>query len=136
MTTITSNTIVIDIMRPVEEVYNYTINPVNTPLWLSFILEEKTSDDKVIIGTIYRQKIDIGGGASIDDAFVVTEVVPNKIITMKKNNGTYYCTYKYEKIDGGTRLTYFEDTGSGEDLKDPLDRDVFEKLKGLIERTA
>lgn len=132
----TSNTIIIDIMRPPSEVFEFTVNPNNTPLWISFILEEKTSDEEVTVGTIYRQKIDNGTNVHGESAFIVTEVIPNKTITMKSMNGTYYCTYTYEPIEGGTRLKYFEDTGSGQALTDPLEREAFEKLKILIEQQS
>lgn len=136
MPPITSNTIIIDIMRPPSDVFEFTVNPNNTPLWISFILEEQKSDEDVIVGTIYRQKIDNGTNVPGESAFIVTEVIPNKLITMSSMNGTYYCTYTYEPIEGGTRLKYFEDTGSGEVLTDPLGRNAFEKLKILIEQES
>ena len=77
MSQTTSNTIVVVIMRPVSEVFD-TVNPDNTPRWISFLLEEKKSDDVVKIGTVYRQKIVSGTDLPLEGAFIITEIIPNE----------------------------------------------------------
>ena len=54
------NTLIIEIKKPVDVVFDFTINPKNTPKWIPSVLEEKTSERTVKVGTVYYQKNDDG----------------------------------------------------------------------------
>ena len=120
------NKITIIINKPIEEVFEFTTNPKNTPLWISFIEEEITEEFPPKIGTIYRNR----RGDSWNESKVI-EYEPNKLF--KLENDTFSVRYNYKKItNNSTELVYLESVKQGI-LAKPFTKEVLQKLKEIIE---
>ena len=50
------NKIIVVINKPIEEVFEFTINPKSTPLWISSIQEEIAEEYPPKIGTQYKNR--------------------------------------------------------------------------------
>jgi hypothetical protein len=128
------NTISIEIHQPVEKVFEFTVNPANTPKWLECIVEEHRSDDIVKVGTIYTNTT-AGNGKQKETEYKVIGYEPNRLFQLQCTANDYTCTYLYETINGGmrTKLTYIEEVAPNNILADPLDAESFNTLKRLLE---
>ena len=123
------NEISIEINRPVAEVFEFTINPRNIHLWIEDIVESKTNESPVQLGTEYRD-IDKDGDWT---EYKVVQFKQNKMFELKQKSGLYHLLYKYEAIsDSKTKLTFLEWVDDG-DLENPFTLLVLKKLKKSIE---
>jgi hypothetical protein len=123
------NEISIEINRPVGEVFEFTTNPKNTHLWIDGILEVRTNEFPIQLGTEYR---DINKEGDWTE-YRVVQFKPNKIFEIKQKNGLYHVLYRYEPISSSkTKLTYSEWVDDG-DLEKPFSLLVLKKLKRAIE---
>ncbi len=123
------NKISIEINCPISEVFEFTLNPKNTPLWIDNIVSEQTNEWPVKLGTKYKNA---NGGKWSE--YTVIQFEPNKLFEMKQSNSLYHVHYTFKKIsDKKTKLTYFEWVEKGE-LEDPFCLAFLEKLKRVMER--
>lgn len=122
------NSIVVEINKPVEIVFQFTTDPENTPKWIPSVKKEWVTEQPVAVGSKYRQILSDGQEA----VYYVQELVENKRFTLGKEDSNYACTYLYETLPNGTRLTYTETTSQDEVLE-PLEQVAFLQLKALIE---
>jgi hypothetical protein len=123
------NEISIEINRPVGEVFEFTINPKNIHLWVEDIVEGKTNESPVQLGTEYR---DINKGGDWTE-YRVVQFKPNKTFELKQKNGLYHVLYKYEALsDKKTKLTFIEWVDDG-NLENPFTLMVLKKLKKAVE---
>ena len=98
-----SNTLSIEINRSVSEVFEFTINPDNTPKWIEGIVEEKISFFPVAVGTQYSNTKD----GNIWVKYICTKFEKDKKFELRQENSLYHVEYIYEKIsDTQTKLTY------------------------------
>ena len=124
------NRISVVINKPISEVFEFTINPENTPKWIEYIKDEQVNERPIKIGTIYRNT----NNGKDWDAYRVVEFDKNKLFTLKKRGSSYQVSYIYESLGASqTKLTYFEQDEKG--LKDPFSVRVLEKLKSVIEES-
>ena len=124
-----NNILEIIISAPVEEVFEFTINPSNTPKWIKNIVREETNERPVKIGTVYKNLNDKG----IWTEYEVIQLEENKLFELKQKNNSYFVRYDYKLISPGTtKLTYTEWVEEG-DINNPFGKDVLEKLKEIIE---
>ncbi len=130
------NILIIEVHKSAEEIFNFAINPKNTPIWLPAILEEKTSEWPPRVGTIYSQATDLGNGKKGSDAIIITEYIPYTRLAFKSKTSTYRCSYDFEEKDGVTRLVYTENSGNAAGLESPFSQESLEKLKALIETSV
>lgn len=72
------NKIAIVINRPVTEVFDFTINPQNTPKWIQHIEKEETNEYPPHKGTIYRNH----GASGIWDEYFVSYLVQNESLNL------------------------------------------------------
>ena len=122
------NKISIEINCPVKEIFEFTLNPKNTPLWIDSVVCEETNEWPVKLGTKYKN---VNGGGQWSE-YTVVKFGP-KVFEMKQSNSSYHVSYTFEQIsDKKTKLTYFEWVDKGE-LNDPFTLSVLEKLKKVIE---
>jgi uncharacterized protein YndB with AHSA1/START domain len=123
------NKIAIIIDKPIEEVFKFTTNPKNTPLWISSITMEVAEEYPPKVGTIYKNK----GDDSDWDFYKVIEFEVNKRFTLSDLEGNYHVRYSYRKInDNQTEMEYFEWVKIGE-IENPFTEDIIQKLKKVME---
>ena len=122
--------IVIVINKPIKEVFEFTINPQNTPLWISHIKEEITDNYPPKIGTVYKNR-----GDSLEwEVYTVLEFEKDSVFTLKAFNGNYHVRYTYKKLSNTkTEVEYFEWVENGE-LNNPFTQTTLQRLKDVIEK--
>jgi hypothetical protein len=125
------NQLSIEINCPIKEVFEFTINPKNTPLWIDTIMSEDASEWPIQLGTEYKNVSKDGDWT----LYKVTQFKPNAAFELKQKNGLYHVLYKYEPISSfKTKLTYIEWVDDGE-LNHPLPLSMLKKLKKVVELT-
>lgn len=123
------NELTVMINKPVEEVFNFTINPANTPRWIDFLVEEQTNEWPVRLGTIYKNKNKSGEWAE----YKVTKYEPNKLFIFSKVNDPYNVKYTFSsRGPNKTELIYYEWVEDGV-LDDLFSQKEMEKLKEVLE---
>jgi uncharacterized protein YndB with AHSA1/START domain len=98
----------ITINRPIEEVFAFTSNPENEPLWRPELLElEQTSDGPIGAGTTFREVMQFLG-RRIESTGEITEYEPNKRNAVKSTSGPFpfEITGTFEPVEGGTEVTF------------------------------
>src|SRR3989344_9581439 len=116
------HTIIIN--KPIEQVFEFTINPKNTHLWIDAISEEVSSEFPPKIGTEYKHPEN-----SVWIKFRVIEYEMNKLFTLTDSDKDYCVRYIYKKInENKTELEYVEWMNKGK-LETPLTKEMLEKLK-------
>ena len=122
------NKIKIIIERPIAEVFEFTVNPKNTSLWISHIKQELSDNYPPNVGTIYKNT----GDFEKWDFYIVEEFEKNKVFTLRDKDSNYHVRYTYKKLgDNKTEMTYFEWVEKGE-LKSPFTLKVLERLKEVV----
>ena len=117
------------INKPVGEVFAFTVNPKNTPLWVDSIIEEKTSWWPIAIGSVYENRSK-GGKWS---AYTVVGFKENRLLELVSGDKNYHVKYTYKAIGNqASELEYYEWVDEGE-LDRPFTLRVLEKLKSLLE---
>lgn len=127
------NTLTVEIEKPIDIVFDFTVNPNNTPRWVPSVLEEKATDTKVKVGTVYNQIVKGSSGETKKSALVVTGFIKNKMLDFHLVNGQYTCSYRYEEIPTGTRMIYSEENGIDGEIESPMTIENLQALKKLIE---
>ncbi len=124
------NKLSITINKSIDEVFEFTINPKNTPLWITHLKEELADTYPPHVGTLYKNTGDFNKWY----VYEVTEFKKDKTFTMKAADNNYYVRYTYKNIDNTkTEMEYFEWVEKGE-LDNPFTQSTLEKLKEVIER--
>ena len=119
----------IRIKKPVSEVFDFTINPQNTPRWIDFIVEETIDGKEIKLGTRYTNR-DKDGKVNL---YELTQFENDKVFELKSVPPYYTVKYTYTPIsDNETELEYFEWMDSGE-LSTPFPMSAMEKLKDILE---
>ena len=114
--------------KPIDDVFEFTTNPKNTPLWVPSIQEEISDAYPPKIGTVYKNR----GKGSDWVVYTVVEYKKNKVFALSDDN--YGVRYSYRKIhDTETEMVYVEWMKDGQ-LKKPFTRAILRKLKSVVER--
>lgn len=80
------NKLIIKINQPAREVFDFVTNPKNTPLWIRSIVEEKTSEWPVKLGTVYKNKNRKGQWSE----YAMTDFKENETFTMSLKDENYH----------------------------------------------
>lgn len=124
------NRIAVRIGCPVSKVFDFAVNPANTPKWIAGIVEEKTNEWPPRLGTIYRNKNRDG----VWTEYEVVELAKDREFVLRQKGSDYRVRYAFTpRGDGSTELTYFEWVERGE-LKDPFTKATLDRLKSLLEK--
>lgn len=119
----------IQIKKPVNEVFDFLLNPNNTSLWTESVVKEETSEWPVKVGTLYRNH----GQDGVWNQFILAELTPNKSFELKKIDKNYHVRYTFKELPNNeTEFEYFEWVEQGE-LEDPFTQEILEKLKTVME---
>jgi hypothetical protein len=118
------------INKPVSEVFEFTINPKNTPLWVNTIIKEETNEYPVKNGTIYKNT-----GDKINwSEYLISGFEKDKSFIFNQINGDYHVKYDFKEItDGKTEVEYYEWVDKGE-LTTPFTIEELTKLKIAVEK--
>jgi hypothetical protein len=123
------NILSVEINKPVAEIFNFCLNPENTPLWVDSITYEEIDTPTPVLGTHYKNQSK--GGAW--NEYEVVEFIPNTLFTFKQVNGLYSVRYDFDELsNGASKLTYTEWVTEGE-IENPFDMIPLQKLKTIIE---
>lgn len=123
------NTISIIIKKSVDEVFEFTTNPKNTPLWFSTIKEEIANEYPPKIGTRYKNCGDDNNWS----VYEVSEFEKNRLFVLSDLNKNYNVKYLYTAVGNNeTKMEYQEWTNNGE-LKNPASEMFLQKLKFAME---
>jgi hypothetical protein len=119
----------IKINKPAKAIFDFTLDPKNTPKWIDAIREEETNEWPTKLGTIYRNR-----GTSLQwSEFEVTEIKEPTSFTLRRKDGEYSVRYVFTPITPDeTELEYYEWTNQGE-LAEPFTLGPLKKLKEVIE---
>jgi len=124
------NVIKIVINKAAAVIYDFALNPNNTPTWISSIYEEHSSVFPPEIGTEYWNR---SSADSNWDYYQVKELEKNKNFLLVDRENNYHVRYTFVEIQPGqTELTYDEWTENGE-LPNPFTMEPLEKLKEVVE---
>lgn len=118
----------IQISKPVDEVFGFTLNPDNTPKWIDGIIREEADPLPTRLGTIYRNT----GDGNTWATYEITQLDPGVMFVMSRKDSNYHVRYIFAPVGDGTELEYTEWTDDGE-LENPFTIEPLEKLKQVIE---
>jgi hypothetical protein len=124
------NTLSVTINSPIEKLFDFTVNPENTHLWIDFVKKEEKDTSDIHKGTIYRNTSD---GETWTE-YVCTEYKPDQLFTLKNKNTPYVVIYQYQSIDENTtELTYSEYMSDDSELPELFEQKHLEKLRNILE---
>lgn len=126
-----TNTLSIDINRAINEVFDFTVNPKNTPSWIDGIVIEETNEWPINIGTQYCNQNTEG----VWSAYTVIALQVNSLFELAAEDANYHVRYTYEALsENATKLTYTEWVDEG-NLDHPFTEQTLQKLKVAMEST-
>lgn len=119
----------VTIARSKQTVFEFTINPNNTPKWITSIVKEEASSELVTVGTKYKNS-DSDGNVN---EYVVTVFEPFNCFQLDATHQDYKVKYTYREIASDlTELEYHEWSESGQ-LHAPFMQEILDTLKLVLE---
>jgi hypothetical protein len=125
------NKIIIEIKKPIQEVFEFCIQPKNTPLWIEELESESTNEWPIKNGTLYTNTTLLGKTSVLE----VVEVVPHTVFELASRHDAYHVRYTFRVKDASTELEYYEWVDDGV-LEAPFSQKQLQKLKNTLEQTS
>ena len=120
--------LIVTINRAAHEVFDFTLNPENTPKWIEGIVKEQTNESPTKLGTIYKNQDREGNW----NEYIIDAYEPDVMFVMSKKDGNYHVKYTLKPLgDSQCELEYYEWVDNGY-LDKPFTQDILEKLKDAI----
>lgn len=120
----------IQINRPVTEVFQFTLDPNNTPLWVDSIVKEEVNMTPPRVGAIYRNV----NKAGVWSEYLVTKYDENKLFEFVASDKNYHVQYTFTSLNSNScELEYLEWVERGQ-LDEPFTIGVLQKLKQSMEK--
>ena len=117
------------IQKTQKEVFEFTTNQNNTPLWIDSVVKEEADSVPIKIGTEFRN-YDTEGNCN---HYVVTTYDPNSQFQLDALHQDYKDRYTYRAVsETETELEYYEWSESGQ-LHAPFMQEILDKLKAVME---
>jgi len=123
------NKLNIVINKPAAIIYNFTLDPKNTPSWVDDSAKEETSEWPVKVGTIYKNT----GHNGVVLTFIMREMVPNDYFELSSDDGHYHCRYTFKDLGNNTTEYEYHEWQDDHDLDFIMSIEVLEKLKSVLE---
>ncbi len=124
-----NNKLIIRINKSVQEVFDFLLDPKNTPLWIDSLVYEETNEYPTRLGTRYRNR----NKDAIWNEYTVTKFEANKLFEFTAQDNNYHVRYTFKSIhDNLTDLEYYEWVEQ-EDISEPFTIDILQKLKRVLE---
>jgi hypothetical protein len=120
------NKLVIQINKPLADVFAFCITPPKAKLWVPNIINETTSEWPAKVGTVYTEYKDDKTSFNI----IVSDYEENEYIEWKTEDGNYKVRYTFTPIDQHTTQLEYVETG---DVSKPFTQEVLEKMKHVLE---
>lgn len=119
----------IQINKPAKDIFEFTLNPVNTPFWIDSIVKETAEPVPVQIGTIFRNWNAVGEM----NEYKVARYEPFKVFQLDALHQDYKVRYTLTPLsETETELQYYEWSESGQ-LHSPFMQEILDKLKSVME---
>lgn len=118
----------IQINKPVKDVFEFALNPKNTPKWIDGIIKEQTNEWPAKLGTIYRNQNTAGQWRE----FEITTFEQDKKFVLSSKNGLHV-GYTFIPLNVNTTELEYSLWMEKGDLKAKITIEVLEKLKQIIE---
>jgi len=124
------NKLRIIINRSAQAIFDYTLNPENTPKWIDGIESEETNEWPVKIGSTYKNT----NGKGSWNSYKVTELVDGETFTLTSTPDLNLSVkYTFTKMtDNSTKFDYHEWVEQAP-LEHVFTQDALEKLKDILE---
>lgn len=122
------NKLIIQINKPVSVIFEFLLNPKNTPLWVENFVVEQTNEWPVKIGTIYRNQNKAGTWAQ----YTLIVLEKDKMFEMLAEDNNYHVKYTFTPInENACELEYYEWVENGE-LEEPFTLEILNKLSTAL----
>jgi hypothetical protein len=124
-----NNELTININKPINIVFNFTITPPNSTLWIPNVIKEKTNEWPISVGTIYS----LINNKNEQSDVIVVRLKNNELVEWISRDQNYHCRYTFKSIDKNiTKLEYYEWMDNG-NLNEPFILETLKKLKSVLE---
>lgn len=119
----------IRIKKSPHAIFDFTLNPANTPFWIDSIIHEELNEEPARLGSIFRNRNKDGKWSE----YTVTAYKEDKQFEFTSKDGNYHVLYTFKPVtDDITEMEYYEWVDEGE-LEMPFKIDELNKLKRILE---
>src|SRR5512133_1856522 len=117
----------VTINRPIRQVFDFTINPENTPKWIDGVVKERASETPAKLGTVYKSQGRDGSWRELE----ITGFERGTTFTMDEKDNGIHVKYTFKPLgDNQCELEYYVWADNG-DLREPFTQD---NLQGILQK--